>query len=280
MIAQLIRTQYDNKLLECEVDIVTVLKNPVTASKTALMQWQFLKLKEGAPSIRCQDNYSTRHALILDIDKNWTISAFEKEYSHLAFAIHTTSSHTPEINKFRVILPLDCEYPNELFRDTNVQHALREYFPGFDPSSLSNFHKLPVLPANPVDYYCNFNKGTRFSYSLIKARVDEIVMSEQLDRELDGAFCKSTLAGSGEVNKAAYKAKVDQTTNALVRGLPAHENGSRYQEFCSAMGTLLNNKYPDGEHIYDRYDIKTLLSQVYWDRSLDKALTSFARRRK
>ncbi len=182
MIAQVIKNQYDKNLVEYNLSLKQVLETPLRMSKDDLPQWQFIKLLEGANRHRRQDNYATRHALILDIDKNWNIADFERTYSNLTYAIHTTSNHTMNANRFRVILPLDAEYPNMLFRHKPVHEALAHYFPGFDPSSLVNFHKLPALPANPSDYYCSFNSGRRFGYSDIKAKVEEIELSNEIEK--------------------------------------------------------------------------------------------------
>lgn len=281
MIAQVIKNQFDNKLIEYDVNLRQAIETPLHMKKDELPQWQFIKLIEGADRLRQQDNYATRHALILDIDKNWNIADFEREYSHLTYAIHTTSNHTNQANRFRVILPLDSEYSNMLFRHKPVHEALANYFPGFDPSSLVNFHKLPALPVNQSDYYYNFNSGRRFGYSDIKSKVEEIELSEEIERQFNASLKpkNSFLSKASEDAREAYKRKTDQNMDRLVASLPSHSTGSRYSDFCSVMGKMLNAKYPDEDFIYTTEEIKQRLKAVYWDHALDKAFRSFSRRR-
>lgn len=274
-----IKDKFTTIVLEEDINLVQMLQNPIIGDKDKLPLWRFCTQKPDAHG-RTNDQLATIHALLIEYDAGEvTIDQFVEKYKEYAFALYTSPSHAPWKHKFRVILPLDQDYQFELWTCREVKCVMKQVFPTIDPTCFTNWQRIPGT-ANPEHYKYHINKGKKFSYSLIKDKVDEIVLEEKLDREMACAFRLSSSQGNGEVNREAYKAKVDQTTNALVRDLPSHENGSRYSEFCSVMGKLLNCKYPDGEYIYDKHSIKMLLSRVYWDHGLEKALTSFSRRRK
>lgn len=274
-----IKDKFTTQVLEEEIDLVYMLQNPIVGDKDKLPLWRFCTQKQNAHG-RTNDQLESIHALLIEYDAGEVkIEQFIEKYKEYAFALYTSPSHAPWKHKFRVILPLDKSYPFELWTSREVKCAMKDLFPTIDPTCFTNWQRIPGT-ANPLEYKYYLNKGKKFSYSHIQPKVDEIVLEEKLDREMAGAFRQSKSQGTGELNREAYKAKVDQTTNALVRDLPSYENGSRYSEFCSVMGKMLNCKYPDGEWIYGKYEIKTILSQVYWDHGLNKALESFARRRK
>lgn len=263
-----------------DINLSHFIKNPSNRPKDKLPMWRFITLKEDAPKKACTDNYDTIHTLILEFDKGVKICEIEKLFNEYSFAIHTTSNHTADNHRFRIIIPLDMEYSEYFWRLLNVKNAMKLKIPCLDNTCFVNYQCIPALPANPADYYYKINNGRRFGYEDIRKIVEELELNEKLELEMSRAFRQAHASGSREINRDAYKAKVDQTTLALIRDLPGHENGSRYSEFCSVMGKLLNCKYPDGEHIYSEYEIKQTLKNVYWDNSLEKTFKSFARRRK
>lgn len=280
----LVKRKFETGIVSVEeVNLLHFLQNPSHLPKSQLPLWRFCTLKSGAPLRACSDYYDSIHMLILEFDHGVSIADVEKMAEKYAYAIHTTSSHTATDNRFRLMLPLDMDYPESFWRMNDVKYAVKQLFPGLDPTCFVNYQAIPALPANHNDYYWNLHKGVKFGL----ADIDEIIQQLELDRQLDAQFKESQRPKkaflsdeASERGRSAYRAKVDETTNKLIADLPSHRTGSRYSDFVSAMGKLLSAKYPDGEWIYSEHEIKTLLSAVYWDHALHKALRSFARRRK
>lgn len=188
MIVQTITSNYDNQLVERDISIRDMLDHPVSLPKDKVPLWQFYKVTK---PFRQMDNYYSIHALILDYDKGIpTIQQFEDKYAELSYALYTTSSHTPDKHRFRVILPLDQEYNYSEMRNKNLKTLLIDHFPGIDHSSFSNFHKIPALPANPNNYYCNINKGSKFSLLQFEDDLLRLHMDEEMDKQFESSKAK------------------------------------------------------------------------------------------
>ena len=271
-------SKYSKTLREGDINLLSFLQNPSKLPKPQLPLWRFITFKPGVRNAVDQTLYDTIHMLIVEFDTGTTIQAVEAIASDYSYAIHTTSNHSKSLHKFRLMLPLDRSYPEALWRDEHVKTAMREKFPALDRSCFVNFQCIPALPPNPNDYYYNVHNGRKFSYADIKSKVEEYDMIETLNKQLDDAF--KTKRQFENINYDAYKAKVDESSEDLIASLPTGANGNRYNSYCSAMGKLLNCKYPDGTEVYDADEVRNMLQFKYWDNSLEKALRSFSRRRR
>lgn len=273
-----IKDKWDTKVLEENVSLRDLLSSPIVGPKDKLPLWRFCTQIEGAKG-RTNDQLESIHCLMVEYDSGEvTVEEFIEKYSEYAFALYTSPSHSPVKHKFRVILPLDQPYEFALWSSREVKTAMLNVFPNIDPTCFTNWQRIPGCES--LENYRYFlNSGKKFGFDVISKKVKDIIEEEKISREIDRAF-RINRANSGEINKEAYKAKVDDSMNDIIRQLPSHKNGSRYIEFCSAMGKLLNAKYPDGQHIYSKDDVEHMLKRVYWDGDLAKALRSFARKRK
>ena len=273
-----IRSQFDNRLVDEDINLIHLLSNPCTLPKDQVPQWLFASRKEGCTR-RCNESIADVHCLVLEYDKDITIAEWERQFSRYSYALHTTSSHSKSLNKFRCILPMAEPIPFELLKSRESKTILKKIFGGIDPSCVVNFQKIPAMPANPLDYYYNINKGAKFNYVVeVSPGIAELVMNEEIENQFNKSHHQKYLVRDNN-NLAAYKAKVDETTHALVSSLPRHENGTRYSEFLSAMGKILGAKYPNGDEIYSSNEVRMMLKAVYWDGGLEKAFKSFSRRR-
>ena len=283
MICQMINSQRDPFLKEKRVSLLEMVQNPSRKKKEDLEQWMFIDLIDPIQIRRNLLNYNNCHALIIEFDNKdrfqVTIEQFTARYKHLAWILHTTSSHTKALHKFRVILPLDVPTAYSTWHSRCVRDEMEQYFIGIDPSSFSNFQKIPALPANPDDYQYVVNQGAKFSYVMIKDNV-EVRLKLDAERRAESDRWRESRCKSDTINYEAYKAKVDESMEELIGYLPTSANGNRYNSFCSVMGKMLNCRYPDGTEVYDASDVKNMLQFKYWDNSLEKALRSFSRRRR
>lgn len=283
MIAQMIVNNKDNLLAERNVSIRDYLLNPCNKPKDEVPLWLFVSLFKDSPRRRSMLNYEAICAIIIEWDNktsiDMTIEQFMDKYKHLAYALHTTSSHTKDRPKFRVILPLDMEYPYTAFKDRFVKEAMLEYFPGIDASCFSNFQKIPALPANPDDYFCAMQGGAKFGLAMVQERIAELELCDRLDQELKASM-RASRPQLDTVNYEAYKAKVDESMESMIASLPSRENGNRYTSFCSAIGRMLNAKYPDGNWVYDAEEVKSSIKSAYWDNAIESAWRSFSRSRR
>lgn len=219
-----------------DINLLHFLQNPSTSPKDKLPLWRFCTLKKDAPLRANQDNYDTIHMLILEIDKGYTIQAIESKASEFAYAIHTTSSHTPEVHRFRLMLPLDMDYPDSFWRENNIKRALIQKFAKFDNSTFSNYQKIPALPANPADYYYNIHKGRRFGYEDIKQIVEGLELDEHINQQF--ANSKNPLKLLDLTKQNSPDAYIDQHVIQKLDSINWYVDGSgRYDASTKFAGT-------------------------------------------
>lgn len=180
-------TKYSKTLREGDINLLSFLKNPSPLPKEKLPLWRFITFKPGVRNAVDQTLYDTIHMLIVEFDTGTTIQAVEAIASEYAYALHTTSNHSKSLHKFRLMLPLDQDYPEALWREDHVKNAMREKFPALDRSCFVNFQCVPALPPNPNDYYHRVHNGRRFSYSDIETIIDNLKLNAEIDCQFENS---------------------------------------------------------------------------------------------
>ena len=106
------------------------------------------------------------YAIVLDYDDGvMTTDSFKSKFGHLHYYLYTTSSHTPQHHRFKVLVWLLQPIPyREIHAD---KHIILDYFGVDDGSSLSNRHKPPNWTPH---YFCDHNQGKHwYSLDMIEA---------------------------------------------------------------------------------------------------------------
>ena len=165
----LVENQHSTLIHKGDVSLAKLLREPLHMPKEQVPQWIFGSLVEGHIT-RCNAAVGMIHALILDFDHQIKVHDFCIKSKSFQWALHTTSRHTQAEHHFRVIIPLLVPVEAAWLREPSTKAALLEVWPDLDPSSVVNWHKLPVLPADPADYYFHVQKGMLFDMHDIAAR--------------------------------------------------------------------------------------------------------------
>lgn len=282
MICQVIKSQRDPFLKEMDLSLLEMCAKPSNLKKEDLPQWMFIDLIDPLSIRRNLTNYKNCYAIIIEFDNKegeyLSIEAFASKYSHLAWILHTTSSHTKDKHKYRVILPLDEPTPYAIWHDYDVREIMKEYFKGVDPSSFSNFQKIPALPANPEDYYYHVNKGARFSFLYIRDHVNKLRFDNEQKHKLSRPIREDGIPSA--INYEAYKAKVVSSIEDKYAGCGTAETGHRYTDLTSYCGKLLSAKYPDGYYVFDDHEVMHIIKSECKDPAVIKMVKSLSRRRK
>ena len=274
-----IRSQFDNRLVDEDINLVHLLSNPCTLPKDQVPQWLFASRKEGCFR-RCNESIADVHCLVVEYDKGITIAEWEQQFSHYAYALHTTSSHTLALNKFRCILPMAMPIPFELLKSRESKMVLKEIFGNIDPSCVVNFQKIPALPANPSDYYSNVNKGRKFNYvDEVAPGISRITMNEEIEKQFQYSQRQKYIQREG-TNLEAYKAKVLENKEREFGGCGARETGDRYTTLCRYCGSLLHSIYPTGDYIFDDSEVMAIITSECRDSRVIKMVRDLIRRRK
>jgi hypothetical protein len=154
-------------------DIDVILSKPIDKSKPELPLINFCVLSNDR-SKRTQAIYTHMNCIMLDYDKGYTIEDFSKRFKDYFFWLYTTSSHEPELHKYRVIIPLETPIDYKEYRD--YVPALRKFFPNIDHSSFDKGRGF-YMPGLTPHYTYFRNEGKMFNFfeelSDMKKQVDE-----------------------------------------------------------------------------------------------------------
>jgi Zn ribbon nucleic-acid-binding protein len=262
-----------------DVNIVDFVKNPSLLPKKDLPLWRFCELKDDAPLIANQLNYTVTRMIILEFDHSVSIQDVENRASKYTYALHTTSNHTNQSHRFRLMLPLDKDYPDELWRSRYVKIAMLGLFPGLDATCFVNYQCIPALPNNPQDYYCSFNNGIRFGYDCISEKVIEMEFDDQLAEAWTVAHRKTF--NLTDESKQKYHDIVLESLQRKYGGCGSSQTGHRYSDLCSYAGALCNakDKLTD-DWVFNKIEIEQLIKCEYWDTAIAKMVRAFLSRRK
>lgn len=275
MVFQSINNQYDRHLVSHNDKIINILRNPLHLSKEDLPQWMFIDSKL---SVRDEKHYINMYALMIEYDDGYSIDEFRARFADFRYYLYTSTGHTDEHNKFRVIFPLLKPIAYSELRRKIVRNTLVAYFGDIDPTCFSNFQKLPNDINHNYKYYAN--KGIKYwspdeckkQYNdelEQQAQIDAIRLSEKLIR----------VDKTKKFNKDAYYEAVLNTAREAINKIPNYQSGDRYRLLCSQTGKLLAATYPNGEYIFDDADVEHLILGHTDDSAVRKMVYKFSTNR-
>ena len=107
---------------------------------------------------RCKANAIGLHGMVLDWDSNKSIKEVEELFKDYEYVIYTTFNHSPEKDKFRVVMPFDRMMTKEEFY--KKLPSIEAKFPGVDKASFSVSQAIYFHSGKNKEYaYSNYNKG-------------------------------------------------------------------------------------------------------------------------
>lgn len=128
-------------------DVLIKVKNPYTyEDKNDIPLWSFYVLKphtvdlwNGAQAIGA--NMQSVVALLVDFDDgDFTIEDAAKKFD-FQFVAYASPSSTPEVQKFRMVVPLASAVPNIYFKVKAIRQLLCKRFAGCDESTFDYFRR-------------------------------------------------------------------------------------------------------------------------------------------
>ena len=105
-----------------------------------------------------------RHLLLLDFDDGTHYNWFISTYLEYEFVVYTSFSHSKELPKFRVVIPL--EVPVDAIEFSNAKKTLLGIFPGVDEASFVSsqaFYVPSCTVENEHLFFSLHNVGKRWS---------------------------------------------------------------------------------------------------------------------
>ena len=224
----LVKAKFETDKVSVEdINLLHFIKNPSNKPKPELPLWRFITLKEGMPNEANQEYYDKIHILILEFDKGTTIQEIESLVSEYSYAIHTTSNHTKEAHRFRLMLPLDISYPESFWRIPAVKKAMIAKFKYLDKSSFVNYQCIPALPPNPSDYYYNVHNGRAFSFDDIADIVKGIELDMEIEKQFNDSLNPPRVYIPGEDRKFNLDAYIEKHVIGRLNNVNWHVAGDR-----------------------------------------------------
>lgn len=127
------------------------LHKKVRAKKLAPC-WSPIIYKAGVT--RKNENVARLSMAVLDVDSGVEIESVIKLINGYTYLIHTTYSHSQEIPKYRVILPLD--EPIEAAEWNQTWFRINAWLGGIDDPSTKDASRLYFVPSCPLDSIIHF----------------------------------------------------------------------------------------------------------------------------
>lgn len=141
--------------------------------------------KDGHPS-GCAENMKAFHCLQIDYDSGEvSIMQFIEEWKPYVFALYTSPSHSNQVEKFRVIIPLPKAHSPRIFTyKSTKEYMTNEVFEGCDVSTIDSYRKqrMPsrITPNSPYKYYIN---SGNMLYDLPRNELNALMDSEDILNE-------------------------------------------------------------------------------------------------
>lgn len=281
----MIETRYARSLVSGSVDVSqleNILQHPLNKPKEDCPLWFFCSLKDENNKKRTLDNMYEINALILDFDDNISIRDFKENYSKYYYYLYTTTNHSKDQDKFRVIVPLKIPVNYIEIRDRYMSESLCNFFKGVDVSSFRNFHNFPNLPKIHSDYYYHKNNSEIFfDIDILREDAKKLRRKNELENAANATknLSKNYSETMSENAKEKYKLKVEDSFSEQIRDIPSHKTGNRYNQLVSFVSKMVNAKYPDDEFIFEKHEIESVVFQNCCDRNVKKLIEAFYNKR-
>lgn len=206
--------------------IKQTIENPTSVdNKTDLGLWNFATIPiDKQISAGSWERTSLNKAftgtliLVLDYDDGViTPQNFVERFGAFEFHLHTSFSHTPEVPKFRVIMPLEAPLSVEQLSVIRKTDLAEKLFGPVDKTCFEAsryFFKPGVSCRNPNDYFTHSNSGIHFTLSPAdRFELEFETIKIQRDADRRGGKSSSVKLHGDRYKEAALKnieAKIDQ----------------------------------------------------------------------
>jgi len=142
-------------------ELCNKVMNPKRLNEEDSPLWSFYdfvdkpELKYGA--IRgIANNVKNVNCMTIDYDDGTvTIKDFMDIWKDYKYILYTSKSHSMDLHRFRVVIPLAQAIPIEYYSNKLSKHYLREQFQGCDITTFDRWRKqrIPYVMPHTVDYY-------------------------------------------------------------------------------------------------------------------------------
>lgn len=179
-----VNTIIENQSFDHE-DFMSMLENPIEGLQKAELPYIFpFKLKQ-TPGKRHESNSQSFDVLFLDYDD--TISAKEaiSNFKDFEFYFYTSFNHAVNegVSKFRIVIPLDKEYPASMWSDGLMKKLVmsQKIFHGVDPNTMKiQGYYAPAINPNGK-YFSHYNKGSKFSLNPFISLFKKLMMDRYVE---------------------------------------------------------------------------------------------------
>lgn len=243
-----------------ECDIKYLIDNPINCkTKDSAAMWNGWNNVNG---VRGSVNTDYMSVLMLDIDGKTTYQDFLTQYNNkFKLFLYTTASHTEELHKFRVVIPLARNISSKGY--DCIRKALIKYFPFADPMGFNHdqgFFIPTILPTTKE--YLKYNNKCTILFDIEK-ELRNLITIEKM-KQID-----TTISND---RKQMYR-KANYTlpdishiiTKEFYDILKGGDGSGRYEKFGSLIlrnkerySDLLLELFENSDYIHKKTMIKTI----------------------
>jgi hypothetical protein len=238
-----------------------------TKDKLSLIYWGCLK---DPSTLYLANNYGSRCAILLDYDKDITIADFIESFGNqFKYYIYTSWSHSSELNKFRVIIPLSSPFA----MNEGIKNAILSKFTGVDRSTCDNRGFYIPCKRNE-EYQWHVSNGPVTS-------VFEMFGDLDADKYFDDLFNESLNPKKLEEVKVSNSPKFhDIVLESITRELdtiPRVTTGDRYVEIRRLLWKMLKKIDNSGNFVFSVSECTSLILNHTNDKAIRALCNSSAR---
>lgn len=234
--------------------------------------WMFARMDGCARKL---SNVTSIYALILDYDGGITPQEFCRQYPRLEYYWYTSTNHLKDgvTHKFKVVLPLAEEIPFDAIYNDQAKAALLAYFPGHDPSSLTNYQARPNGGAH-YEWGFNVRDTVRYSLDMVTETINRIPELQLL----------ASRRSSGEIkphydpDPVAYINRRRHAHYAKLLTLPRSAGEASYHHYLSLVGSMLSANC-NGVWCWQVQEVYDIVVGHRSDKSITNMIRDFASRR-
>lgn len=231
------------------------LSNPLCVPKEQLPAVMFAE-PSGAQG-RGHDAVGDVTSIVLEYDGGKTPEDFLRENRGLVFTWYTTSSHTEDNPRFRVVLPLTEPVPFSDVRER--RELLQRRFPGHDPMSVLNWQGLPNRLNAQYRWGSNAGNGQAY-YDWSEVQQIARDTGWQPKQRVDAQGPRNMFGGKKQIrNVTAYADSIWRECLEKLWRIPTYSTGGKRRQRFYAVISKLASAQANGQFLFTDDEIMQLV---------------------
>ena len=229
--------------------LLGMIDNPVVGKEKPELPYMFPFSVKEAPGRRHETNVEVFDVLFLDYDDSVGYKEAIQSFKDYEFFFYTSYNNAVVngVQKFRIVLPLDKEYPASMWLNSMMKKLVltQKIFNGIDSNTMKvQGYYAPAKNPNGK-YFSYYNKGSKFSLTPFVALFKKLIMDKLI---IDNRPVKAMTGESKCVRTYSFKTPIgEKTVNEWLNTAFKPNGGNKWSEIGLFQCFRLCRKYKDEE---------------------------------